>query len=103
MSLNILHKKRWNVWNEENKARVRRDEKQHAEAEAKKLEKVEAVEAEARLSALKARCVCACVVCVAPHELLTLLEHVLLTWFAAFRDASISGLSRASKRMPPQR
>lgn len=57
MPLKILPKKRWNVWNQDNVERVLRDERLAAEAAEAKEKATSVAEHEARIAAMKARCV----------------------------------------------
>mmetsp|Transcript_18212 Transcript_18212/g.53211 ORF Transcript_18212/g.53211 Transcript_18212/m.53211 type:complete len:325 (-) Transcript_18212:162-1136(-) len=51
----ILPKKRWNVWNRENVAKVRYDEQQHQLKQEEEQERQRKVDGEARLEALRGR------------------------------------------------
>eukprot|EP00658_Telonema_sp_P-2_P062636 TRINITY_DN5131_c0_g1_i2.p1 TRINITY_DN5131_c0_g1~~TRINITY_DN5131_c0_g1_i2.p1 ORF type:complete len:258 (-),score=74.46 TRINITY_DN5131_c0_g1_i2:270-1043(-) len=53
--LNILPQKSWNVWNRDNIEKVRKDEKEHAEAEAAKRKQTLDVQFEGKLQELRAK------------------------------------------------
>jgi hypothetical protein len=53
MTLHLLGKKSWHVFNDDNRQRVRADEAKHAAEEEAKKKKIVAIEAEARLDTLK--------------------------------------------------
>jgi hypothetical protein len=53
--LRILPHKSWNVYNFDNRERVRKDEEKARETEAERQERAEAAEAEARIEVLRAR------------------------------------------------